>query len=147
MQMVVSIALALALTGQSGDDGWQQLRRFVGASIFVRDAAGNEILGRLSDLTGDSLTVDVHGDTRSVLRSRTCEVATLARDPARAIGWIAGLALAGLAAGIVASKTREGITPVPFTLAGAGLGALVTVSASERHTVYKPVGVVVGCRV
>ena len=129
---------------QASSDGWTDLRQRIGTAVLVRDSGGGETFGRLIDVTDDALTVSVGADTRSVLKTNTCDVSLVRRDRSAAVGWIAGLTLGGLATGIVLSKSLEGVRPAPFVFAGAGLGALIGMNGTHTRAVFRRAGR--GCR-
>ena len=140
MQTITCVVLALSLAGQATSDAWNNLRQHIGTVVLVRDAHDVETLGRLIDVTPDALTIAVGSDTQSILKTNACDVSLLRRDRAAAAGWIAGLALGGLAVGIVISKVREGANPTPFAVAGAGLGALIGMNGTQRRPIYRRAG-------
>jgi hypothetical protein len=146
MHTIVGIALALTVGAQSVSGEWESLRPFVGAQVVVRDAIDGSISGRLRDLTADALTLEIYAETRSVVKSRTCEVDIVERDRSAAIGWIVGLALGGLVVGIVASKTREGApNPALFTAIGASIGTVKGMTGTTRRAIYRHVDGSIRC--
>ena len=146
MHTIVGITLALAVGVQSVSGEWESLRRFVGAQVVVRDATDGSISGRLRDLTDDALTLEVYGETRSLVKSRTCEVDIFERDRSAAIGWIVGLTLGGLVVGILTSKVREGApNPALFTAIGAGIGTVKGMTGTRRRAVYRHVDGSIPC--
>jgi hypothetical protein len=146
MQTMTCIVLALSLAGQTTSDAWEDVRHHTGVTLLVRDMHGVETFGRLIDVTVDALTIAVDADTQSILKTNTCDVSLLRRDRSAAVGWIVGLTLGGLAAGIVRSKAREGASPAPFVIAGAGLGALIGMTGTQRQPLYRRVAISGGCR-
>jgi hypothetical protein len=87
MQAMICIALATLLGGQAASDGWADLRQHIGAAVFVHDTSDEEVFDRLTNVTADALSVDVHGDTRSILKVRACEVALIRRDRSVSVAW------------------------------------------------------------
>jgi hypothetical protein len=146
MQTMTCIVLALSLAGQTTSDAWEDLRHHTGVTLLVRDMHGVETFGRLIDVTVDALTIAVDADTQSILKTNTCDVSLLRRDRSAAVGWIVGLTLGGLAAGIVMSKAREGASPAPFVIAGAALGALIGMTGTQRQPLCRRVAISGGCR-
>jgi hypothetical protein len=145
MQTITCIVLALSLTGQTTSDAWEDLRQYVGVTVLVRDTHGVETFGRLIDVTVSALTISVDADTQSILKTDTCDVSLLRRDRSAAVGWIVGFTLGGLAAGVIASRVREGAKPALFVIAGAGLGTLIGMTGTQRHPLYRRVARSGGC--
>ena len=138
--------LALSLAGQTTSDAWEDLRQHTGVTVLVRDTHGVETFGRLIDVTVDALTIAVDADTQSILKTNTCDVSLLRRDRSAAVGWIVGLTLGGLAAGIIASKVREGVKPALFVVAAAGLGTLIGMTGTQRRPLYRRIASSGVCR-
>jgi hypothetical protein len=145
MQTITCIVLALSLAGQATSHAWEDLRQHIGVAVVVRETDGAETFGRLLDVTADALTISVGTDTQSVLKINACDVSLLRRDRSNAAGWIVGLTLAGLVAGILISKTVEGTKPAPFVLAGAGVGTLIGMNGTRREPLYRRVPSPSGC--
>jgi hypothetical protein len=116
----------------------------VGDRVTVNDRAGESTTGRISDLSGTSLTVEADGQTR---QWREDEIATITRRhrDSLANGALWGLAVGAGLVTIAASLTYEsngndaGWAAVAigfYGAAGAGIGAGIDALIARRRTIF-----------
>jgi hypothetical protein len=123
-------------TSQPASLAWMKLDDLRGSTIVVRQQSDEEWTGRLISTSADSLVIVLKRGPQTLLRNEICEVIVSSRDRSKAIGWIVGLTLAGLAFGIVYGHVIERAPSPALTAAfGGGIGALIG-SLPSDHIVY-----------
>jgi hypothetical protein len=119
-----------------------------GETVWVTDQSGQEVKGRLLELRGDALQVEIAGQTRSLEFATVRQVEHRHNDAllnGTLIGAAAGGGLAGLAWALWCSDAEcdddwpghiAGSVAI-YTAIGAGVGALTDVIIRGKRTVYE----------
>ena len=113
-------------------------------TIYVRTASGEEVAGRFSRASDVSLSMVVHGQTRDIPASDVQQVWLRGGNRVKRgmlVGFLAGAAIADIAA--VSSDSRSDLSVGIFlgTVAGGGAGliwgAIIGAFVHERPLVYR----------
>jgi hypothetical protein len=132
--------LGVQTSGAISDD-WKALNRLRGSAVVVRQAWGIEVSGRLTSMSADELVITMKHGPHAVSKGDVCDVLVRERNRSKLVGWIVGLTLAGLVAGILNAGINERAkNPAVFAAFGAGIGALIGASPDERTLFRRPGG-------
>lgn len=144
------VLLPALAAGQQPVKSFDQLntRLKVGDTVWVTDAQGREVKGRITSLGSETMGIDAHGDR--ALQAGEVRAVELRRPDSLANGALIGLG-AGFGAGVLlaaagcseADCTWGDATFVSLLIAGVGTGIGVGVDAlipGRRQVVYRAAG-------
>ena len=148
--LVVASVLLLAASrvfAQQPAQSFAQLQVLLapGETIWLTDADGREVEGRLRQLTPDAVQVDVDGQGRTWEASQVRSIRHRHNDSVVNGALIGGAVGAGVYAGLVAALCSEGSNcrggqavgaVAAGFLVGAGLGTLVDALVRGQRTIY-----------
>jgi len=149
-----ALALALATTAHAQElaSNFDQLRVLIkaGDAIHVKDSKGQDVGGRLLDLSPDTLRVLVNGSTRE-FNASDVDIVTAARHGNVAKGAKIGLATGAGFGALTMFMAMNGTCRnecVPYVVAatliyggiGAGLGAGFSAMSTGQHVIFARTG-------